>query len=190
MKQILPIAAWLAVLPVSTTYIMETIMTDTSDMFKQGMDQLTAMTQNWMKAANRNTTASPSGESMQKLTSLGSDLQALYAEAYQRHLDPFLNGNQKIAEQFSALTRSRDPQDFADFQLEMLGLVMEGASVRAEVWGELADKVGHRYAEFVREMAANMKSTPGESQKPQGHQATARTGATAPARGTTAKAGR
>ena len=137
-------------------------MTDTSGIFQQGIEQMTALTRNWMQSANLNPVAS-STANMQKLASLASDMQALCADAFQRHPDPFLMGNQKITGHVAALTRSRDPQDFADFQFEIMALVMEDASIRAAVWGELADKAGHRYARFTREQAEEIKRRRAES---------------------------
>lgn len=131
-------------------------MTNSSDIFRQSMEQMTALTRNWTQMPGFDP-AMLSEANTQKLASLGTDLQALYGEAYQRHLDRFLTGNQRIAEQFTSLGRSRNPRDLADFQLELMRLVMEGMSIRAEIWGELADKVAHRYAEFMRAMVADMK---------------------------------
>ncbi|KEO53813.1 hypothetical protein [Thioclava indica] len=132
-------------------------MPDTQDVFKQGLDQMTALTRSWLTPPGANTVASGS-ERLEYLTDFATDLQRLYSDAIQHHMDPLLKSNAEIPKHFAKLTQSRDPKDLADFQLELLGMMMETASVRAETWGELADKVGHRYAEFVREMAGNLQA--------------------------------
>jgi len=132
-------------------------MPDTQDVFKQGLDQMTALTRSWLTPPGANTVASGS-ERLEHLTDFATDLQRLYSDAIQHHMDPLLKGNAEVSKHFAKLTQSRNPQDLADFQLELLGMMMEAASVRAETWGALADKVGHRYGELVREMAQNLQA--------------------------------
>jgi hypothetical protein len=132
-------------------------MPDTQDVFKQGLDQMTALTRSWLTSPGANTVAGGNAK-LEHLTNFASDLQRLYSDAIQHHMSPLLKGNEDVSRHFAKLTQSRDPKDLADFQLELLGMMMESASVRAETWGELADKVGHRYAELVREMAGDLQT--------------------------------
>jgi hypothetical protein len=131
-------------------------MPDTQDVFKQSLEQRAALPRNGLNipgtimVAGGNTT-------LEHLTDFSSDLQRLYTDAIQRHIDPVLKGHEDVSRHFAKLTQSRDPKEFADFQLELLGMMMETAFVRAETWGALADKVGHRYAELVREVAGDLQ---------------------------------
>ena len=130
-------------------------MADTQDIFKQGLEQMSALTRSWLTPPGVDK-VSQGRASLQQLTDFAIDLQRLYSDALQHHMDPLLKGNSEVSSHFAKLTQSRDPKDIADFQLELLGMMMEAASVRAEVWGDLADKVGHRYAEFARDLAGKL----------------------------------
>ncbi|WP_417808156.1 hypothetical protein [Thioclava sp.] len=141
-------------------------MADTQDVFKQGLDQMTALTQSWLAPSGTKTVAGGS-EKLDHLTDFATDLQRLYTDAIQHHMDPLLKGNADVSKHFAKLTQSRNPQDLADFQLELLGMMMETASMRAETWGELANKVGHRYAELVREMSKNLQAEAATKKAPE-----------------------
>jgi len=133
-------------------------MTATDDAVKQSLEQVTSLTRNWLELPGLQMGSNAFGANVQKFTAFATDLQQLYANAYQRHMDPLLKGNKEIADQFTALMHSQNPKDVADFQLEMLGQMMEGASVRAQIWGDLANEVGRRYAQLVRDLSGEVPS--------------------------------
>jgi hypothetical protein len=137
-------------------------MSDTQDIFKQGLDRMNALIGYWANVPLYNPISGGAAQ-LSHLASTAQDLQQIFGEAYRRHLGPFVSENQKVIERFTALMHSSDPRELDEFRLELLRVMMEGAAVRAEIWGDLASRLGHRYAEFAREYAQSLPATPSEA---------------------------
>ena len=136
-------------------------MSGTQDLVKQGLDRMNAIIGYWANLPTNNALSGGTAQ-LNSFASIAQDLQKLYGEAYQRHLDPFLSENQKGVERCTALMLSRDPGEAVAIRAELLQMIMEGAALRADIWSDLASKLGHRYAEFVREYAQSFRPKPDE----------------------------
>jgi hypothetical protein len=124
------------------------------DGMTMGLDRFNALLSWWgFPAANGN--GSLEGQ-MQRIQAFAFDLQKAYGEAVSHQMEPLLKVNGQLAGSLPEFFRSRQPQDIMAAQLHVLATILDGASLQAKTWTELAQKVDERCAVLARETAAEL----------------------------------
>jgi hypothetical protein len=76
-----------------------------------------------------------------RFQAFASDLQRIYADAYNHQLRGFLTTSERLAQSLQDAMRCRQPQDVLAAEANIVATYLEGASARTRTWLELTQKV-------------------------------------------------
>ncbi len=77
---------------------------------------------------------------VERFRTFAFDLQKAYAEASEHEMKALLTANERLATSLLGLLRSRSPQEMTAAQSDILAVLMDGVSLRAKAWTDLAEK--------------------------------------------------
>lgn len=138
-----------------------------------GLDRLNAWFAGW-GVPTGNGGSAIDGQ-MKRFQAFASDLQKAYGETYSRQINALLTTNQRIAGSLQEFIHCRQPQDVIAAESTVLATMLEAASLQAETWIELAQKLQDCCAAMAREAAEDIhkqatETTPAASEHRAGKQ--------------------
>jgi hypothetical protein len=129
---------------------------DTKDnVITAGVERLNALVAWWGVPA-----ASGDGamdRQMKRIQQFASDLQKTSSDAYSGEMNALFKSNDRLGRSFQELIRCRRPQEVLAAESEILASLLEGASLQAERWAELTQKLQECCAGMARDVAANLR---------------------------------
>ncbi|MDE2582026.1 MAG: hypothetical protein KGL52_10350 [Rhodospirillales bacterium] len=112
-------------------------MKDTSNPLVEGLDRFSALL-GWWGAPGLG--GGFEGH-MNRMLQFGAELQKLCAAAYDGQIETLMTVNDRLASGLQALLHSRNPQDLATAEAEIVGAMLAGASLQAQRWIGLSQKL-------------------------------------------------
>ena len=85
-----------------------------------------------------------------RFQAFASDLQKIYADAYNRQMQGFLTSNERLAQSLQGAMRCREPHDVLAAEANIVATYFEAASARTKTWLELTEKIQECCAAAVR----------------------------------------
>ncbi len=133
-------------------------MTETNDVFKQGFEQFSALGRLFGPGKGWEMPAVGTGGQMKQFSSFSSDIQKLYAQAYQHQVDLMGERTKHMIEGLSGLMQCREPHDMLRRQMDLMASMLDNASQRSEALSELSTRTERRVAGLVRDLAADLET--------------------------------
>lgn len=119
-----------------------------------GLDRMNAVLA-WWGVPSANGSENIEGQ-VRRFQALASNLQKAYGEAYSQQLEALFATNARLARSFYEFLHCRQPQGVIAAESNVFATFLEGASLQAQTWGELTQKVRDCCATMAREAAEDV----------------------------------
>jgi len=131
-------------------------MTAGNDNFTMGLDRLNALLA-WWGVPNANAGDRIDAQ-MKRFQTLISDLQKAHGEALSRQMEALFTVSERVAVSLQDFARCRQPEQVIAAGSNVLATILEGASLQAKTWAQLAQKIQDGCAEMAREAPAENRN--------------------------------
>jgi hypothetical protein len=108
---------------------------------------------------------------IKRLQQFAADFQKTCTDAYSGEMSAVLNSNERLGRSFLEFARCRQPSEALAAESEILATLLEGASLQAKRWAELAQKLQECCAAVARDAAADLRQQAEASAKGNGESA-------------------
>jgi hypothetical protein len=78
---------------------------------------------------------------IKRFQQFAADLQKAYGEAYRQQVEALSAANERLVRSLQGLLLSRKPDELMAAESEILATLLEGASLQAQTWAELGQRV-------------------------------------------------
>jgi len=129
-------------------------MTDKSNPLTEGLDRFSALLDWWWEPTRGSNRIEGH---VKRILQFGVELQSACGDAYSGQVETFMTVNDRLTRGLQALLRSQSAQDVATAEADIVGAMLEGASLQAQHWVGLSQKLQECSAAIARSIAVDLR---------------------------------